>query len=200
MTNNIGALASMSPESTRSALALAQQGRVFDLGVLLGNTTPRLPPDGVVGFLLAQFRTPANFAADPALRGNSFSVELIQGSIHQSSHMDALIHAQRHGRVFNNGRVEDLLTDRGWRANGAETIPPIVCRAVVIDVAATVGQTPVPDGYGVTLPELQAAVTQQGVTLRPGDAVLIRTGKIIQFAADRRAFEAGPRAGWPRRA
>ncbi len=202
MTNNIGALAAMSAESTRAALGLAQRGQVFDLGVLLGNATPRLPADSVVGFLLTQFRTPAVFAANPAMRGNSFSVELVQGSLHQSSHLDALIHAQRHGRVFNNGRVDDLLTDRGWRANGAETIPPIICRAVVIDVAATVGQTPVPDGYAVTLDQLQAAVTQQGVALRPGDAVLIRTGKIVQFATDRAAFEAGapglsgPAARW----
>src|SRR5260221_2442689 len=191
MTDNIGALAAMTAESTRAALSLAQQGRVFDLGVLLGNNTPRLLPDQVVGFLLTQFRTPANFAHNPAMRGNSFSVELVQGSLHQSSHLDALIHAQRHGRVFNNGRVEDLLTDRGWRANGAETIPPIVCRAVIIDVAATVRQTPVPDGYAVTLAQLQAAVAQQGVALHAGDAVLVRTGKIVQFAADRRAFEAG---------
>src|SRR4051794_29043809 len=101
MTHNVGALAAMSAESTRAALGVAQQGRVFDLGVRLGNSTPRLPPESVVGFLLTQFRTPAAFANDPAMRGNSFSVELVQGSLHQSSHLDALIHAQRHGRVFN---------------------------------------------------------------------------------------------------
>jgi kynurenine formamidase len=181
----------MSAASTRSALALAGQGQVFDLGSLLGNDTPRLPPDSIYGFTLTPYRTPASFADRPAMSGNSFSVEVVQGSLHQSSHLDALIHAQRHGRVFNNGRVDDLLTDRGWQANGAETIPPILCRGVVIDVAATVGQTPVPDGYAVTLAQLQAAVAQQGLALRPGDAVLIRTGKIVQFAADRPAFEAG---------
>jgi kynurenine formamidase len=202
MTNTIGALGSMNSASTLAALALAQQGRVYDLGVLLGNTTPHLPTDSVMPFLLTQFRTPANFAHDAAMRGNSFSVELIQGSIHQASHIDALIHAQRHGRVFGNQTVEALFTDRGWRQNGIETLPPIVARAVIIDVAASVGQTPVPDGYGVTLPQLQAAVAQQGVQLRPGDAVLIRTGKIIQYATDVSAFQAGcpglcgPAARW----
>ncbi len=202
MTDNIGALSFMTPDSTRAALGLAQRGKVFDLGVHLGNTTPHLPPDAVVPFLLTQFRTPANFAQDAAMRGNSFSVELIQGSVHQSSHMDALIHAQRHGRVFGNRTVAELLTDRGWRANGIETVPPILSRAVVIDVAAVVGQTPVPDGYAVSAVELQAAVQQQAVELRPGDTVLIRTGKIIQFATDRPAFEAGcpglsgPAARW----
>jgi len=202
MTHNIGALASLTTDSTRAALALARQGQVFDLGVLLGNTTPRLSPDQVVPFLLTQFRTPANFARDPAMRGNSFSVELIQGSIHQSSHIDALIHAQRHGRVFGNRTVDELFTDRGWRENGIDSVPPIIARAVVIDVAASVGRMPVPDGYGVTLAQLQAAVAQQGVQLRPGDVVLLRTGKITQYATDVAAFQAGcpglcaPAARW----
>ena len=81
-------------------------------------------------------------------------------------------------------------------------MPPIIARGVIIDVAASVGQTPVPDGYGVTLAQLQAAVAQQGVPLRPGDAVLIRTGKIAQYATDVTAFQAGcpglsgPAARW----
>jgi kynurenine formamidase len=134
--------------------------------------------------------------------GNSFSVELIQGSIHQSSHLDSLIHAQRHGRVYGNRTVEELLTDRGWRAHGVETVPPIVSRAVIIDVATAIGQTPVPDGYAVTAEQMRAAVEQQDVTLRQGDTVLIRTGKIAQYATDIPAFEAGcpgisgPAARW----
>ena len=191
MTNNLGALGMMNSDTTRAALALARQGQVYDLGVLLGNTTPHLPADAVVPFLLTPFRTPASFAQDAAMRGNSFSVEMIQGSLHQSSHIDALIHAQRHGRVFNNGTVEALYSDRGWRANGINTVPPIIARGVVIDVTPSVGHNPVPDGYGVTLAQLQAAVARQGVQLRPGDAVLLRTGKIAQFATDTRAFEAG---------
>ncbi len=115
MTNSIGALGSMDAASTLAALALARQGRVYDLGVLLGNTTPRLTADQVVPFLLTPFRTPSSFAGNAAMRGNSFSVELIQGSIHQSSHIDALIHAQRHGRVFGGQPIEAVFSDRGWR-------------------------------------------------------------------------------------
>lgn len=112
------------------------------------------------------------------------------------------MHAQRHGRVFGGGEAAALLGDRGWRQNGAETIPPIISRAVVIDAAAGLGQTPVPDGHALTAEQLQAAVQQQAVTLRPGDTVLVRTGKIAQYAADMPAFEAGcpgisgPAARW----
>ncbi|MEP7356015.1 MAG: cyclase family protein [Anaerolineales bacterium] len=202
MNDDIGALGAMTAASTLAALGLARQGRVFDLGVHLAQAMPHLSRDAVLPFMLTQFRTPASFLTDESMLGNSFSVEMIQGSIHQSSHLDSLIHAQRHGRVYGGQTVAALLTDRGWLANGIQTVPPIVSRAVVIDVATAIGQTPVPDGYAVTAEQMQAAVKQQGVRLQAGDTVLIRTGKIAQYASDIPAFEAGcpgisgPAARW----
>lgn len=186
-----GALNAISSQTILEAARLIRAGTVYDLGVDLGNDMPRLPANTVAPFNLSQYRTPASFAADAAMRGNSFNVEVIQGSLHQSSHIDALIHAQRHGRVYGGGEVSALLGDFGWSAFGAETMPPMFRRGVVIDAAAAHGRTPIPDGYPVTARELQAAVQAQGLSLRAGDAVLIRTGKIRQYTTDRPAFEAG---------
>jgi kynurenine formamidase len=187
----VGALGTVAPTAILKALQLVRHGTVYDLGVDLGRGLPHLSPNLVVPFGLYQYRTPASFAADPLMRGNSFNLEVVQGSLHQSSHIDALIHAQRHGRVYGGGEVSSLFGDFGWRAFGAETIPPIVLRGVVIDVAAVTGSAPVPDGYAVSAAELQAAVAAQTLTLQPGDAVLVRTGKITQYLSDRAAFEAG---------
>ena len=206
-TCDIGALSAMNARMVQTALGLVSHGRVYDLGVDLGNETPRLPNDIVFGFTLTQFRRPASFAADPELLGNSFSLEVIHGSLHQSSHIDSLIHSQRNGRIYGGYKVDDLLGDFGWSAFGTETIPPIISRGVVIDAAAVVGDVPISDGYGATAEQLQEAVEAQGVALQPGDSVLIRTGKIIQYSTDRPAFEAGcPEsrvmrlAGWSNRA
>ena len=100
-----GALNGMTRQTTLEALRLARTGQVYDLGVDLGNDLPRLPPNQIAPFNLSQYRTPGSFAGDAALRGNSFSVEIISGSLHQSAHIDALIHAQRHGRVYGGGAV-----------------------------------------------------------------------------------------------
>lgn len=77
MNGDIGALGAMGAASTQAALALARQGRVFDLGVHLGQEMPHLSRDAVAPFMLTQFRTPASFLADDGMLGNSFSVELI---------------------------------------------------------------------------------------------------------------------------
>ncbi len=186
-----GALSTVTSQQVLDTMRLVRTGQTYDLGVNLGNARPRLSPDSIFPFSLSQFRTPASFAGNAEMLGNSFNVEIIQGSIHQSSHIDALIHAQRHGQVYGGGQISDLLGDFGWRAYGAETIPPIVLRGVVIDAASVHGTLPVPDGYALTAAELEAAVRAQALTLKAGDAVLIRTGKNTQYMTDRQAFEAG---------
>lgn len=188
---DVGALGRMSAELVRGALACATTGRVYDLSVELGNETPRLPVTSVAGFNLSQYRTPGSFLPFTDESGMSFSAEVVYGSLHQSTHLDALIHAQRHGRVYGGYRADELLGDFGWRKFGAETIPPVVTRGVVLDVARVVGQMPVPDGYTISVEHLQRAIQSGSVALKPGDAILIRTGKITQYASDRAAFEAG---------
>jgi kynurenine formamidase len=186
-----GALRALNPETVLAALGLVRHGRIYDLGVDLGLDTPRLPPDSVAPFSLSQFRTPASFAANGEMRGNSFSNEVIYGGLHQSCHIDALIHAQRHGRVYGGGEVSTLLGDFGWAQHGMETVPPIVARGVLLDLAAAAGVERLPDEACVTGDTVQRAVERQNLALRSGDAVLVRTGKIQQYATDRAGFEAG---------
>lgn len=191
VTTDTGALAASSAQAICAAMQSVRDGRVYDLGVELGNETPRLAGNLVAPFSIAQFRTPDSFSNDESMQGNSFSVEVIQGSLHQSSHLDSFIHAQRFGRVFGGNRFENLLSESGWQAFGAETIPPIVTRGVVIDASISVRVDPVPDGYAISAEQLDQAVRAQNLELRKGDTVLIRTGKITQYATNRSAFEAG---------
>jgi kynurenine formamidase len=179
------------PFDVLAALRTVHTGRVFDLGVDLGSQTPRLPPQEVAPFMLSQFRTPVSFRENSEMQGVSFSNEVIYGGLHQSCHIDSLIHCQFEGKAHGGGPVEELLGDFGWSEHGAETIAPIIRRGVVLDIATTVGLLPVPDGYNVTPDDLEAAVANQRLELRPHDAVLMRTGKITQFAEHREAFEAG---------
>jgi len=186
-----GALRAITPASVLAALGCIRTGKVYDLGVDLGPDTPRLPPEVLVGFRMEPYLDPARLRALPELQGNSFSNETITGGLHQSTHLDALIHAQRHGRVYGGGTIEEWLTPRGWRRYGVETVPPIVTRAVLLDVAAARGEERVPDGVAIGPEALAAALDRAKVALRPGDTVLVRTGKIRQYTTDRPGFEAG---------
>jgi kynurenine formamidase len=107
---------------------------------------------------------------------------------HSGTHIDALCHQAEdlhlHGGVAIDAAVQ---TSKGFTELGADTIPPLVARGVLLDVAGALGVERLPDGYGVTASELQAAA--DGVELREGDAVLVRLGSGAVWD-DRPAYEA----------
>ena len=53
----------------------------------------------------------------------------------------------------------------------------MIARGVLLDVAGTHGVDVLPDSYAITPDDLQDTVQKQGVELRKGDVVLVRTGR-----------------------
>jgi kynurenine formamidase len=66
---------------------------------------------------------------------------------------------------------------------GDDDLPPIVARGVLVDVAGMKNVAKLPDDYRISREELEAALAAQRVSLRDGDIVLIRGGKITLEAS-----------------
>lgn len=66
---------------------------------------------------------------------------------------------------------------------GVDDLPPIVARAVIIDVQGYKGGARLADDYRSTREDLEGALAAQRVSLKPGDIVLLRGGKITLDAA-----------------
>jgi kynurenine formamidase len=111
---------------------------------------------------------------------------------HAGTHIDALCHYAEDLRLHGDLRVDaQLQTSTGFTALGAETIPAIVSPAVLLDVAGHQGIDRLPDGYGVTVDDLEAAASAGGVAVHPGDVVLVRTGNGSAWS-DPDAYLRGP--------
>jgi hypothetical protein len=67
---------------------------------------------------------------------------------------------------------------------GLDDLPPIVARAVLIDLLAYKQVDRLPDDYRTTRQELEGALAAQRVSLRSGDIVLLRGGKITLDATE----------------
>jgi kynurenine formamidase len=80
-----------------------------------------------------------------------------------------------------------------WGLNrfGMETVPPIVTRGVLIDIAAYKGVERLTKGYVISLADAQGALKEQNLTLRPGDAVLFHTGWGGLWGKDNAEFLSG---------
>jgi kynurenine formamidase len=112
---------------------------------------------------------------------------------HFGTHLDALCHQAENLHLHGGIPVDpEVQTPRGFTRLGAETIPPLIARGVLLDVPGALGVERLPPGHAVSAGELERAA--DGLELRPGDAVLVRLGAGALWD-DRPAYEAAGGVG-----
>src|ERR1700728_3411807 len=156
--------------------------RIFDLGRPLAAGMPQSPNHPQFRLAL-QRRHGDMIPAD----GSSAANEIIVTGGHVGTHIDALCHVSYQGQL--HGGIDAAAAQTGGRFSqlGVETIEPMFCRGLLLDVPAALGMSSCPPGYAVTPDDLDAALVLTGTQTRPGDVLLIRTGWGERYA-DREAY------------
>ena len=97
---------------------------------------------------------------------------------HGAPTIDALGHISHDGKMFGGLNAEENEGPNGLTALGIETYPKdkYINRGVLLDVAKFKGMDMLAPGYEITGADLEATAKAQGVEVRAGDSVLIRTG------------------------
>jgi kynurenine formamidase len=108
--------------------------------------------------------------------GSSFANEVIVTSGHSGTHIDALGHFSRNGCLHGGIKVSEVETRDGYRQLNAADIPPILQNAVVLDAAGAKGVDCLKPAEEISVEEIEKALDYAKAEIRPGDAVLIRTG------------------------
>lgn len=95
---------------------------------------------------------------------------------HSGTHIDALAH-QAYDQMLHGGvPVADVERADGFRALGVETVPPLIGRGVLLDLAYWKGLSRLPPDTSIPGAELAACAEAMGVGIRRGDVLLVRTG------------------------
>lgn len=174
----------MGKELVNKALKLIRKGKVFDLGMDINRRIPNAEI-GLFPFDMFFSGTPEkNRNILKEIESNSkvsFSTEVVTGPVHISTHIDALCHIQYDGKIYNNNNAKDVRTDFGWNKFGAEKIPPIVGRGILIDIAKYKGLRKLKNDYEIGLQEVKDYLDKKNIKLKKGDIVCFRTGKIKDF-------------------
>ncbi len=95
---------------------------------------------------------------------------------------------------YNGHRWQDFVAMDGLRRLGAERIPPMVTRGLLLDMVALKGQR-LSGGEVISRADVEAALRRIGKTVRPGDIVLFHTGWLDHWRAGSDLFwreEPGP--------
>ena len=197
--DEIGRLNVMTDASRLAVLSQIGSGRVYDLGVEYFIGMPSWYAIGDPRYQYWLTHTPRGTAIDDPLQVGeeqnehvSYTGDAVSMYTHMGTHIDALNHFGLGGRIWNGFSADQHLGDRGWTRSGAETIPPIIARGVLIDVAALKGVEVLPPDYRITAADLRDALHKQRVEMQPGDVALIRTGRMRQVNDDQKYMSKPP--------
>ena len=184
-TDEVGALNTLGREDVREAMRLVRNGKVYDLGITYDRTSYKWP--GHSPGEIISFRTPEGVQRQNDLPfvkgpGNSSSTAWHSCAMFISDNVGTQIDGLGHITVgkdnhwYNGFKEENWGGNWGIRKTDAPSIPPIVCRALLIDVAGHRKVDALPKGFRITPQILQETLRAQNTEIRPGDAVFIRTG------------------------
>jgi kynurenine formamidase len=176
--DELGAANLLTPEHVLSTLHAAGSGRVYSLAQPLKTGAPG-SAHGIAVHLLEQ--DAGDYATGNILpRGDGSSVAI--------DYIDALGHVWSGDRLYN-GHSSSGSGSHGLARCGIDKVPGIVTRGVMLDLPTHQGIPHLEAAHEITPHELESCAAGQGVQIRAGDAVLVRTGWAQVFERDPHLYE-----------
>jgi kynurenine formamidase len=164
--DQLGALNLITPEVTAAAAATVRTGRTVSCARPL-DTVPSADNPAPVAHHMTGTATEGMGADYFAIASHGFA----------TSHIDALCHIFHEGRLYN-GYPAEAVTAHGATKLGIHRLHDgIVTRGVLLDIPALHGLDALEPGQPVFPEDLEAAEARAGLEVRPGDALLVRTGR-----------------------
>jgi kynurenine formamidase len=174
-----GALNLLGPDVVRAAAASIRTGRVYPLGIpIQAEGVPLLDYRGKPMRLTLQDSTDEGiYEAYGCKPGTGAHEDVMVFASHTTSHMDALIHVYEDGQHYNGVPAGAMRALAGATRLGIEKVGGFAARAVLLDMPRYFGDEAwVEPGRNISGEDLAGAAAAQGVEVRAGDVVLVRTG------------------------
>ena len=180
-----GTLNYINPAKVKEALGLVRSGRVVSIGRDLDTVAGPSNPRPVVHQLLYAGHHAESAMDFMGIAPHGFSV----------THLDAVGHVYFEGEMYNGRWAAEQVDRFGMRFGAIEAMAEgVVTRGVLLDVASAMGVDYLDPTAMIGPGELEAAEQYGGVTARKGDAVVVRSGRMVHEAQDNPP-DPGHRAG-----
>jgi kynurenine formamidase len=183
--DEIGRLNWITRDTNRAILEHLDGRHVFDLNVEYFIGMPSWVAAGDPPYGIWMTHTPQGSVNDnlsgvgsAVHKKYSYCGDSIHLYTHCGTHIDTLNHLGFYGKFWNGWTADKELGSRVWTKGGPENYPPVIAHGVMLDVAGMKGVDCLPDSYAVSPRDLQSSARKQGVKLRKGDVVLVRTGRM----------------------
>ncbi|QDQ97224.1 cyclase family protein [Tomitella fengzijianii] len=180
-----GTLNHLTPERRVAAAAMIRTGQVFPLGLPLKSGVG--PQNGMMGRfnpIHVMTHTGNESAGLPLGGGAEPTDDMLIMPTQGSTQWDALCHMY-YGDMLYNGVPAASVSVHGAAKNGIDKVHgDFVGRGILLDVARWHGLEILPADRSISADDLDAVAAAEGVEVRPGDIVLIRTGAMTVVDGD----------------
>jgi kynurenine formamidase len=182
-----GTLNFVTPEIIKKAASLVTTGKAISLQLPLDDKGPQTGAFGRVNPVHQMAATGTDHLAGTQKYSNDplgwgFADDSLFLFLQGGTQWDALGHIFREGKMFNGFSAGEV-TSNGALRGGVENMPTVVSRGVLLDLPRVKGVSHLEPGEAIHPEDLDEACAFHGVTVEPGDVLLIRTG---DMAARRR--------------
>ncbi|SEI84268.1 Putative cyclase [Myroides marinus] len=183
--DEIGAVNLLTPETVMQSLKLVKQGKTVALAVPINK---HLPAFRHRSFNLYNIQPGEQGGQTLGPNKFSFNDELVTAWTGVGTQLNGIGHIGINNVYYNGNKAQDFVTVEGVKKLGIEKIPPIVTRAVVLDMVAYYNKAIVPGGTEFTVADIQAVLKKQNIEIKKGDVVLFNTGWLELIGKDNKQF------------
>ncbi|MCA9633507.1 MAG: cyclase family protein [Myxococcales bacterium] len=186
----------ITPAKLVEAAGCVRRGVTFSLGIPFDSEGPQLGQGGRTNPVHLMRMDGGDNAAGwtrPGMGTLRVTDDYIMMPLQAATQWDSLAHVFYEDHLYN-GFSSNTVTSFGAEKNSIDKqYKGIASRGVLLDIARLKGVRWLEHGYGITRADLEKAERTQGVEIREGDVVLVRTGWRTKFVEDgsREEFMAG---------
>ena len=156
----------------REMKELIVKGKVYDLGQPYYPGMPHHPNHPPFAFSLTKKHGDVMYPNQVSSANDLFAT-----GGHTGTHLDALAHISKNGKLFGNRKASKIQSYiAGVQEVGIDATPPLIRRGILLDVARALKKNVLPSAFPIGPKELEKTVAGEGVAFKAGDVVLIRTG------------------------
>jgi len=186
--DELGAANYLTPAVALEAAKLVKTGKTYSLGITVNSSTPAYPPRTCSLFIVQPGQAGSASGLGPT--NTTYNDDILNCWTGIGTQIDGLGHIGIGDRYYNGLKWGEFAAMDGLKKLGADKIPPMVTRGVLLDMAAYLGVDVVKEGTAFNKAEIDGAAAKQGVTIRQGDVVIFHTGWLSLIDKDPKRYSA----------
>jgi kynurenine formamidase len=182
--DEIGTLNHTQPEDIVAAARLVKKGKVISLALNFDSNGPqgaksKYPSMGRINPVHTMLRTGTDaYSGVLDHRGIRAADDMVVMPLQCGTQWDGLGHVFYENSMWNGYDCREVTSNGAQKCGIEKTKSRMVGRGVFLDVPRAQGKKYLDDGYAITCADLDKTAEMQGVKMKRGDFVIVRTGQM----------------------